>query len=139
MRKLFLCISLISLSYFSSAQIEDVIIVVHKSNASISLTSNQIKNLYMGGVVDNDLYPVSLEQGNLARTIFNTRILGLTESRIQSYWAQMRFGGRINKPIEISDPQAMVEYISSHPESIGYLPEETHLPNSLAIIYSTSD
>lgn len=121
------------------AQTEDVLVVVNKSSAPLSLSSNQIKNLFMGGVVGKNLYPIALERGNIARTVFNTRVLGLTEARIQSYWAQMRFGGRQDRPIEVSDNKAVIDYLTNNPDAIGYLPANIDLPDNLVIVYTTAN
>ena len=69
--------------------------------------------------------------------IFNAKIITLPESRIQSYWAQMRFSGRMTPPKEFDTLEAMLAYISNNKGAVGYIPAETELPEHLTVIYES--
>ena len=92
----YLCIVILSfLGSIKAAMANDALIIVaNTSDASIQLTRQQVRNLFMGGALSYDLNAVALPPENHTRVLFNTKVVGLTESRIQSYWAQMRFTGR---------------------------------------------
>lgn len=120
-----------SLSYAN----EGLIIVAHTSEQKLSLTKAQVKNLFMGGAIKYELEPLSLPPDHLTRVLFNTKIVGLTESRIQSYWAQMRFSGRKIEPKQIENEKLIIEYLQSNEGSIAYLPAGSRLPDGLTIVY----
>ncbi|MBU2979637.1 hypothetical protein KO501_15500 [Alteromonas sp. C1M14] len=115
---------------------DEIVVVAHTLTSPPSLEKHEIRNLFMGGASDK-LTPVMFVPGVKERLIFNTRVVGLTESRIQSYWAQMRFSGRNHVPVEVETVDDMLEYLLQHEGSVGYLPADISLPPQLTIIYKT--
>ena len=101
------------------------------ANVSESSLAN---NSYTQGM---GLHPVAMAPGNRLRSIFNAKIITLPESRIQSYWAQMRFSGRMTPPKEFDTLEAMLAYISNNKGAVGYIPAETELPEHLTVIYES--
>ncbi|MGY0603633.1 MAG: hypothetical protein ACW7DS_18060 [Paraglaciecola chathamensis] len=133
----YLCIVILSfLGSVKAALANDALIIVaNTSDASIQLTRQQVRNLFMGGALSYDLNAVALPPENHTRVLFNTKVVGLTESRIQSYWAQMRFTGRKKAPKEINNEQQVLEYLKTHQGSIGYLPAGMPVPDELTVVY----
>ncbi|PKF58006.1 hypothetical protein CW748_05410 [Alteromonadales bacterium alter-6D02] len=116
---------------------DDVVIVAHYQQGELKLTKSEISNLFMGGVLKHGLTPVALPPENLTRVLFNTKVIGLTESRIQSYWAQMRFSGRKKPPQEFKTEAELLQYIEQTPGTIAYLSAKTEIPEQLIKVYST--
>lgn len=114
----------------------DEIVVVANLSAPAKMEKHEIRNLFMGGA-SSELEPVTLVPGNQERLIFNARVVGLTESRIQSYWAQMRFSGRNKAPVQVSDIEAMKQYLLENKGAIGYLPADTKVPENLTVLYTS--
>jgi hypothetical protein len=113
---------------------EPIMVVANYPDQELNLSTSAIRNLFMGSPLDLDLTPVNLPAGNIHRVQFNTRVIGLTEARIQSYWAQMRFSGRKQAPIELMNEEEVVHFVSSNYGAVAYLPESTILPNNLQIL-----
>lgn len=122
---------------FAAFASERIIIVTHSDNTGVRLSREQIRNLFMGASVGRDLQPVALPPGNRTRSLFNIKIVGLSDSRVQSYWAQMKFTGRRPPPQIVNSEKAMVQYLLDTPGSIGYLTADTDLPDDLIVIYAT--
>tara|TARA_B100000287_G_scaffold356985_1_gene348091 strand:- start:1456 stop:1881 length:426 start_codon:yes stop_codon:yes gene_type:complete len=116
---------------------EGVVVVANTGGESIELSREQVRNLYMGASLGYDFNPVALPPRNHVRSLFNTQVIGLTESRIQSYWSQMKFTGRMKPPKELNNPEAILEFISQNRGSVGYLPSGVEIPASLTVVYST--
>ena len=95
---------------------EAIIVVANTSDKSLQLNRLQVRNQ--------------------TRVLFNTKVIGLTESRIQSYWAQMRFTGRKKAPREFSNEQSMLDYLIDNAGAVGYLPEGISVPNELTVLYT---
>ena len=93
----------------------------------------------MGNLSVRELTPIALSPGEVARSVFNVRVVGLTESRIQAYWAQMRFSGRQQRPQTAQSIEELILMIESTDNTIGYLPEDTPIPSSLKVIYRSSE
>ena len=115
----------------------DLIIVANTNEKDLTLTKVQVKNLFMRRAFKYELEPVILPQEHMLRILFNTKIVGLTESRIQSYWAQMRFSGRKVEPMEIASEGLIIEFLLKNKGSIAYLSGNTIVPDELTIVYST--
>jgi hypothetical protein len=113
--------------------------VIANSEANIdSISKQQLKNAYMGYLPIDGLILITLPPNERTRAIFNTRIIGLTESRIQSYWAQMRFSGRQQRPLEAASILKAIKLVKDDPNKIAYVPANTPLPQGIKVIYRTA-
>jgi hypothetical protein len=114
---------------------DSIVVVANTQDTSIKPTRQEIRNLFMGNVISYDLRAVALPQKNQIRVLFNTKIIGLTESRIQSYWAQMRFSGRKTQPIEISSQTLVIAYLQAHPGTVSYISADMEIPVNLTVLF----
>lgn len=89
----------------------------------------------MNGMSHN-LNPIHLTQGNKTRIIFNSTIIGLTESRINSYWIQMKFSGKADPPLEVDSFEEVFKQLHKDLSSIAYLPHGIDIPSTLRVIYT---
>jgi ABC-type phosphate transport system substrate-binding protein len=112
----------------------EIVVVVNTSKENLVLSKQQVRHIYMGGALSRQFKAVNLPAGHPLRADFNTKVVGLTESRMQAYWAQMKFTGRSQPPIELLSIQAVVEYLQQVKNSVGYLPAGTELPDELTVI-----
>ncbi|MEH6713732.1 MAG: hypothetical protein V7733_21220 [Paraglaciecola polaris] len=135
MRKYLFFLCLCCLSIVNTA--EAIVVIANTPDKSIQLNRQQVRNLFMGGVIPYDLEAIALPSENQTRVLFNTKVIGLTESRIQSYWAQMRFTGRKRAPKEADSENLLLEYLKNNEGSVGYLPEGMSIPEKLTVIYTT--
>lgn len=130
---LFFTLSILAFQ-LTAKQNNALVIVANTQNEDISVTRRDIRNLFMGGVIKHKLRAVILPPENEARVIFNTKVVGLTESRIQSYWAQMRFSGRKKEPREIINEEQLIEYLKMNEGSVAYLPAQSTIPSELTVL-----
>ncbi len=134
--------TLILLSFLSFSPAfgeENIWVVANVSDSSIALSKAEVRTLFMNNSSSDSslLQPVSLVPGHRARSIFNAKVIALPESRIQSYWAQMRFSGRMAAPKEMDSLQAMLQYIGENEGAVGYVPAGTELPSHLTVVYAS--
>ncbi|GGF73660.1 hypothetical protein [Alteromonas lipolytica] len=121
----------------SLAQQYDIKVVANVDNPAIKLDKVAVRNLFMGNASDVLLKPVSLPPETLTRAVFNTKIIGLTEARIQSYWSQMRFSGRSREPDQMSTVDELLSFVSSNKGTVAYVPADVEIPPHLTVVYST--
>ncbi|MBQ4834037.1 hypothetical protein J8L70_12360 [Pseudoalteromonas sp. MMG010] len=121
-------------AYSENTTPSNIIVVANIADKNKVLTKQQIRHIYMGGALSRQFKPVNLQVGNPIRVDFNTHIVGLTESRIQAYWAQMKFTGRSKPPIEFSNIDAVMSYILAEENAIAYVPADTKIPASLTVV-----
>jgi hypothetical protein len=115
------------------------LLVVANIDKPISLSKSEVKAIFMGGATSYDLKPVGLTPKNKTRAFFNARIIGMTESRIQSYWAQMRFSGRQKPPREFDNEEQLINYLAANKGSVSYVSSEVELKAGIVILYRSED
>lgn len=116
------------------AQPGEIYIVANVESSPATLDVDEIRKIFMGNVNRHGLTPVAQSTGSPARVIFNTRVVGLTESRIQAYWAQMRFSGRGTPPAQLSSEAALISHLQNTPQSIGYVTNLAEVPDDLTVM-----
>ena len=123
------------LAFVAQAQAAGVLVVANTDDRDLKLTRIEVRNLFMGEASDLALDAIALPPDNLTRVLFNTKVVGLTESRIQAYWAQMRFSGRKQPPREFEDEATALKYVLANEGAVGYFSQDTPLPEGLVILY----
>ena len=116
---------------------DSINVVANTAGEQIKLNKQEVRNLFMGGVLTHNLRAIVLPPKHEVRVLFNTKVIGLTESRIQSYWAQMRFSGKKKPPKEVSDEQNIIFYLLNNEGAIGYLPADFVIPEELTVVYTS--
>ncbi|TMP05817.1 hypothetical protein CWC11_09445 [Pseudoalteromonas sp. S3178] len=111
-----------------------VIIVVNTTDKALTFSKQQIRHIYMGGAMSRQFKAINLPAGNPLRIDFNTKMVGLTESRIQAYWAQMKFTGRSKPPVEFSTTKEVIEYLMAVENAVAYLPSGIKIPDELTVV-----
>ncbi|WP_371194992.1 hypothetical protein [Glaciecola sp. SC05] len=119
-----------------SASAQTTVLVVANIDSEMQLTKQQVRNLFLGGSLPENLRAVELSPKNDLRVVFNTKVVGLTEARIQSYWAQMRFSGRKKPPKQFDDKVLLIEYVLENEGSVCYLPSDHPIPEGLKVIFT---
>jgi len=114
---------------------ETILIVANIDDKALKLTRQEVRNIFMGGTSPYELTAIALPAENITRVLFNTRVVGLTESRIQSYWAQMKFSGRKRPPKELNSEQLVVSFLEDNQGAVGYLPAHVDIPSDLTVIF----
>ncbi|QMV17060.1 hypothetical protein [Vibrio spartinae] len=125
--------SLCPLSYAKSQP--SILVIANVASHLPALTHHEIRQIYMGGTLSRKYQAVALEVGNPTRIRFNTKVIGLTESRIQSYWAQLLFTGRNHPPLEFSSVKELLNYVTKTNNAIGYVPAPVALPHNVIVVY----
>jgi hypothetical protein len=115
------------------------LLVVANVDKPISLSKSEVKAIFMGGATSYDLNAIALTAENKTRAIFNARIIGMTESRIQSYWAQMRFSGRQKPPREFDNEEQLINYLVEHKGTVSYVSSDVELKAGIVILYRSDD
>jgi hypothetical protein len=112
------------------------LLVVTSTQGIGPLSRKQIKQIYLESSTGYPVKPINLAAGAKVRSIFNARIIGLTESRIQAYWAQRRFTGRSSPPMEFESIEALMQFLETNSGYLAYLPDSVSLPETLEVVYS---
>lgn len=111
------------------------LVVVLNTQEAPTLTKQQIRHVFMGGRLSRKYKAINLPSGHPLRIKFNTKIIGLTESRIQSYWAQMKFTGRSKPPMEVNSTEELLNQLLETEGAMAYIPASVQVPEGLTVIY----
>jgi len=111
------------------------VVVINAGNKKPVFSKQQIRHIFMGGALSRVYTAINLPSGHPLRVQFNTKVIGLTESRIQSYWAQMKFTGRSAPPEEVANTAAIMELLLRREGTVAYMPDDISLPGELTVIY----
>ena len=120
MKKLILASLISTCSFVAFA---DVAVIVNPSNSN-ALDKNEIKKIYLGksksfadGVKVN---PVN-QNGNSVVDEFNNKVVGKSSSQLNAYWSKLVFTGKGTPPEKLDSDQAVIDFVVSNADSIGYI------------------
>ena len=125
----------ILLAFTAEIQAAGVLVVANTAERDLKLTRIEVRNLFMGEASNLALDAIALPPDSLTRVLFNTKVIGLAESRIQAYWAQMRFSGRKQPPREFRNEAEALQYVLANEGVVGYFSQDMPLPEGLVILY----
>ena len=116
-----------------------VVVIGHASNSD-SLDGKQIARIFLGKATKfpggTKAKPVDQVPGSAARTDFYNKVVGKDEAKVKAYWNQRIFAGKgKGRPEEIGDGAAVKNWVSSHPEAIGYI-DSSLVDSSVKVLFS---
>ena len=132
-RLAFLCV--LVLGSQTSAVARSLIVVANTHQQNIQLDRQQVRALFMGAPTGLGLTPFALPIDSAERVLFNTKVIGLTEHRIQSYWAQMKFAGKNKPPMQLNSVDDVIAHLLAHPFSVGYVLGDKAIPETLSVVF----
>ena len=133
-RKLGACLLSLLATHVVSAS-ESILVVTSEQTPIDSLNRQQVKNVYLGAPLEFESVKLVLPPSSDLRQKFNTRVIGLSESRLRSYFAQMRFSGRQIAMTEVGSAEEIIEFVANTPGSIGYVSSNTSIPDNVKVIF----
>ena len=78
-----------------------------------------VNRIYLGQ--SRDLVAVNQPEGSAARQSFETEVLGRTAEQLRAHWSRLVFTGRASALREVDSDEAVLEFVRSNPNTIGYI------------------
>lgn len=132
MRKLFLATALTVCSLNTFAE---VAVIVNPANTN-QLDANAIKKIYLGKSKSFDdgvkVNPVNQDGNNVADE-FNDKVVGKSGSQLNAYWSKLVFTGKGTPPEKLSNDQAVIDFVSSNTDGIGYI-DSAKITDSVKVV-----
>jgi ABC-type phosphate transport system substrate-binding protein len=72
--------------------------------------------------------PVNMKPGNITRSVFLKTVLQKSDDDYVAYWIVRRAIGKGAPPLEMHDPEGMINFIQSNPGAIGYIDDKELVP-----------
>ena len=114
------------------------VVIINAANPTSSLTDAEIAKLFLKRKLrwDNGrpVVPVDQRSGSAIRASFSIDILRKKPSAVANYWQQQIFSAREVPPVEKSSDQAVIEFVQSNPDAIGYVAASTVLGSGVKTV-----
>lgn len=103
----------------------EVAVIVSASNGNSTMSDKDIAKLFLGKSKKfpdgSQAIPVDQNAGSAARTSFQDKVLGKSDSQLKSYWSRLIFTGKGTPPKESGDDAAIKSLVAGNPNTIGYI------------------
>lgn len=102
------------------------VVVVMSSEAEVSdLSVAQVSQIFLakstslpgGGAAT----PIDQEEGSQVRDEFYNKVARRNAAQLNSYWSQLMFTGRAQRPRRVSGDEAVKQAVAADPGAIGYI------------------
>jgi len=104
---------------------EQVAIITHPDYKGSSISQSDLKNIFLGKkktLPEGDkVTPVDQPEGSAVREEFYSKVVKKKPRKLKSYWAKKIFSGKGTPPKVIGDDSAVLDWVTSHPGTLGYV------------------
>ncbi|MGE5450268.1 MAG: phosphate ABC transporter substrate-binding protein [Acidobacteriota bacterium] len=101
----------------------DVVVIVHPSNKA-AIDDDAITKLFLGQLKTfpggAPAIPVDQKTPATAEE-FHLKVLNKSDKEVRKVWARQVFTGGLQPPPNLDDDEAVVQYVATTPEAIGYV------------------
>ncbi len=136
-RKLVLVVSL--LMFAGGVVAGELVMIVNKANPMTNISAELLKNFYTGEEITwpggERVALVELKDDNPLTAYFSDTILHMSLQRKSKLWAVKAFGSDVRSPYKYSSEAAVVGFVSSNSNAIGYVSPRSvdHTVKTIAI------
>lgn len=124
MKNIFKKLTVVTALAISFSSFAEVSVVVHPSN-SASIDKEAVSRIFLGRMKDfngsGEAVPIAQEEDSPARSEFNNKIIGKSDSQLKSYWSKLVFTGKGTPPKKVVGDKEVIKLVSENPAMIGYV------------------
>lgn len=107
------------------AQAEPLAVIVSKDNPINELSVKDVKRIFLGKMKrfpsGGKIKMTDYKKGKSLRKTFYKKVTNKSVKDVDTYWYRLVFTGKGVPPKPFSDAEDVIEYISEHPNAIGYI------------------
>lgn len=103
----------------------EVVVVMSAKSDVATLTANQVSQIFLakssslpGG---GRAVPLDQNEGAAVRDAFYSRVAGRDAAQLKSYWSQLMFTGKAQRPKQLASDDAVKKEVVATPGAIGYI------------------
>lgn len=113
------------LSMVAASANADVVVVMSAKGGPDSLSAAQVSQIFLaksnslpgGGAA----VPIDQEEGAAVRDEFYKKVASRDSAQLKSYWSQLMFTGKAQRPKRVSGDDAVKKAVGATPGGIGYI------------------
>jgi hypothetical protein len=121
-----LALSLTVAARHASADGDEIVVIVNKSNGVGPMNRSQLSTLFKARSSEfpggGRATAVNLPPENPARQDFDLSVLGMRPDEIERFWLDSKIRSGVGSPRKLTGAAAMVRFVSSEETAIGYVP-----------------
>jgi hypothetical protein len=110
----------------AGADVEEIAVIVHKSNPVGAMNRSQLSTLFKARSIQfpggGRASPVNLPPENPLRQEFDWVVLGLKPDEVERFWLDSKIRSGVGSPRKLSGPAAVLRYVGAEETAIGYVP-----------------
>jgi ABC-type phosphate transport system substrate-binding protein len=130
--------SALIISLVSSLALAETAVIVSASNGNTSIDKTTVSKIFLGKSKSfpdgSQAVPVDQGDGSTIRNLFNSQILGKSDSQLKSYWSRLIFTGKGTPPKQVGNEGEVKKLVANNPNTIGYIDAST-VDNSVKVLY----
>lgn len=128
MKKLsvFLIVLATSLLSFSALAQNGVVV------SQTEINEESVSRIFLGQ--SRVLTGVNLPEDSATRKAFEENLLGKSGEQLKRHWAKLKFTGRATPLNTVANDDAVIEFLLSNPQGIGYVSDKSKVTDKLNII-----
>ncbi len=115
----------------------DVVAVVSSNSPVITLSKNQIADIFLGKATrfpgGYHAVPIDLREGSVERDAFYTLYTGKSAAQLKAHWSRIIFTGRGQPPTAVLSSDEMKKRLVANPAAIGYM-ERSQVDSSIRVV-----
>jgi len=131
-------IAMLAFSSTAGADSERILVVVNQTNTTDSMTRSEVIDIFMGRYnafpSGEAAVPIELKGDGETKEIFYKQLVGMSLSRINTYWSRLRFSGRKRGSVQFQSQNELVDYVTSDPSAISYI-APSELRDGMKVVY----
>jgi hypothetical protein len=117
----------------------DVVVVVSARSAGVSLTRNQVVDLFLGKSSrfpdGRAAVPVDQAEGSEARDAFYLAFADKTPAQVKAHWSKVIFTGRGQPPRAVAGGTLVKKLVAGNVDAVGYI-ERSEVDDSVKVVLS---
>ena len=128
-------LSLLGLAAAPHAAWADIVVIVHPSNTA-SIDDDAISKLFLGQLktFPGGAAATPVDQKNAETSgEFHTKVLNTSSKEVRKIWARQVFTGGLRPPAALDNDEAVVQFVSTTPDAIGYV-QAAKVTNKVKVI-----
>lgn len=117
------------------------ILVIAHPDTPRSLANDELVRIFLGKTTHfsdgQPAHPVDQSESSETRDLFYMKLTGKNRSQMKTYWSRLIFTGKGFPPKTLPDDDAVIQWVSKNPGSIGYVRAGSS-PKGVTVVTSLS-
>jgi len=115
-----------------AAELPGLVLVTAAKTALPNISSGDLRQLFLGESVrdgaNQKLLPLNQQAGSAERSVFDARILGMSQDEMAGYWIDQKVRGLKGPPRNLAPAQMVARVVERFPGAVSYLRPEHVIP-----------